>query len=155
MLDAIAGAVISFFIILGGYELIRESHGVMQGKDLKMEKFSKFLESHLKILPDQGALVPLWLLNLQEMTKQEIIERVKKGLGRRFPVKLEDEEYETVYAKLEKDCLVESVQGKLRLTEKGRKELKILAEKSAVYLPWLQHKKFVNPRIINWLAEGL
>jgi DNA-binding PadR family transcriptional regulator len=42
-----------------------------------------------------------------------------------------------------------------RLTEKGRKELKILAEKSAIYLPWFQHKKFVNPRIINWLAEGL
>jgi DNA-binding PadR family transcriptional regulator len=41
------------------------------------------------------------------------------------------------------------------LTEKGRKELKILAEKSAVYLPWLQQKKFVNPRIINCLAEGL
>ena len=155
VLDAVAGAVVSFFIILGGYELIKESHGVMQGKDLKMEKFSKFLESRLKVLPDQGALVPLWLLNLQEMTKQEIIERVKKGLGRRFPVKLEDKDYETVYAKLEKDRLVESVQGKLRLTEKGRKELKILAEKSAVYLPWLQHKKFVNPRIINWLAEGL
>ena len=42
-----------------------------------------------------------------------------------------------------------------RLTEKGRKELKILAEKSAAYLPWFQPKKFVNPRIINWLAEGL
>lgn len=81
VLDAIAGTVVSFFIILGGYELIKESHGIMQGKDSKIEKFSKFLESHFKVLPDRGAFVSLWFLSLKEMTKQENLERVKKVLG--------------------------------------------------------------------------
>jgi len=49
-------------------------------------------------------------------------------------VRLEDKDYETIYAKLEKERLVESVQGKLKLTEKGRKELKILAEKRITYI---------------------
>ncbi len=154
VLDAIAGAVVSLFIVFGGYELISESKKVMRGEDPKMEKFSKFLESHLKVLPDRGTFVSLWLFNLQEMTKQENLERAKKGFGRRFPVKLEDRDYETIYAKLEKDRLVESVQGKLRLTEKGRKELKILAEKRVTYITWSQ-RKFMNARKIDWFAEGL
>ena len=154
VLDAIAGTVVSFFIILGGYELIKESHGIMQGKDPKIEKFSKFLESHLKVLPDRGAFVSLWFLSLKEMTKQENLERVKKGFGRHFPVRLEDKDYETIYAKLEKDQLVESVQGKLRLTEKGRKELKTLAEKQVTYIAW-PNRKFMNARKIDWFAEGL
>jgi len=154
VLDAIAGTVVSFFIILGGYELIKESHGIMQGKDSKIEKFSKFLESHLKVLPDRGAFVSLWFLSLKEMTKQENLERVKKGFGRHFPVRLEDKDYETIYAKLEKDQLVESVQGKLRLTEKGRKELKTLAEKQVTYIAW-PNRKFMNARKIDWFAEGL
>ena len=154
VLDAIAGTVVSFFIILGGYELIKESHGIMQGKDSKIEKFSKFLESHLKVLPDRGTFVSLWFLSLKEMTKQENLERVKKGFGRHFPVRLEDKDYETIYAKLEKDQLVESVQGKLRLTEKGRKELKTLAEKQVTYIAW-PNRKFMNARKIDWFAEGL
>ena len=154
VLDAIAGTVVSFFILLGGYELIKESHGIMQGKDPKIEKFSKFLESHLKVLPDRGAFVSLWFLSLKEMTKQENLERVKKGFGRHFPVRLEDKDYETIYAKLEKDHLVESVQDKLRLTEKGRKELKMLAEKRVTYINWPK-RKFMNARKIDWFAEGL
>ncbi|HIH96762.1 MAG TPA: cation transporter [Thermoplasmata archaeon] len=154
VLDAIAGAVVSLFILFGGYELISESKKVMQGEDPKLEKFSKFLEDHLKVLPDRGIFVSLWFINLQEMTKEENLERVKKGFGRRFPVKLEDKDYETIYAKLEKDCLVESVQGKLKLTEKGRKELKILAEKPVAYIAWTQ-RKFMNARKIVWFAEGL
>ncbi len=154
VLDAIAGTVVSFFILLGGYELIKESHGIMQGKNPKIEKFSKFLESHLKVLPDRGAFVSLWLLSLEEMTKQENLERVKKGFGRHFPVRLEDKNYETIYAKLEKDHLVESVQGKLRLTEEGRKELKMLAKKQVTYIAWPK-RKFMNARKIDWFAEGL
>jgi len=43
---------------------------------------------------------------------------------------MKDKDYETIYAKLEKDYLVEFAQGKLRLTENGRKELKMFVEKS-------------------------
>lgn len=154
VLDAIAGIIVSFFILLGGYELIKESYGIMQGKNPKIEKFSKFLENHLKVLPDRGAFVSLWFLSLKEMTKQENLERVKKGFGRHFPVRLEDKDYETIYAKLEKDHLVESMQGKLKLTEKGRKELKILAEKQVTCITWPK-RKFLNVRKIDWFAEGL
>jgi len=154
VLDAIAGAVVSLFILFGGYELISESKKVMQGEDPKMEKFSKFLEGHLKVLPDRGAFVSLWFLNLQAMTKEDNLERVKNGFGRRFPVMLEDKDYETIYTKQEKDHLVESVHGKLRLTEKGRKELKMLAEKPVAYIAWTQ-RKFMNARKIDWYAEGL
>ena len=154
VLDAIAGAVVSLFIMFGGYELISESKKVMQGEDPKMEKFSKFLKSHLKVLPDRGAFVSLWFFNLQGMTKRENLEHVKKGFGRRFPVRLEDKDYEPIYAKLENDCLLESIEGELRLTEKGRKELEILAEKRVTYITWPQ-RKFMNARKIDWFAEGL
>ena len=96
VLDAIAGAVVSFFILFGGYELIKESNKLIHGGDPKA-------------LPVLGALASLWFLNLQEMTKQENLEHVKKGFGRSFPVKLEDKDYETIYAKLKRDHLVESV----------------------------------------------
>jgi hypothetical protein len=109
----------------------------MQGEDPKMEKFSKFLEGHIKVLPDRGAFVSLWFLSLQEMTKEENFERVKKSFGRRFPVGLEDKDYETIYAKLEKDHLVN-----------------ILAEKPVAYIAWTK-RKFLNARKIDWYAEGL
>lgn len=154
VLDAVAGAVVSLFIIFGGYELISESTKVMRGEDPKLEKFSKFLESHLEVLPDRGAFVSLWLFNLQEMTQQENLEHMKKGFGRRFPIGLEDKDYEAIYAKLDRDCLVESVQGKLRLTEKGREELKNLAERPISTNIGTQ-RKFLDSRKIRWFAEGL
>jgi cation diffusion facilitator family transporter len=154
VLDAFAGAVVSLFIMLGGYELISESKKVMQGGDPKLEKFSKFLEGHIKVLPDRGTFVSLWFLSLQEMTKEETLERVKNGFGRRFPIGLEDKDYESIYAKLEKECLVESVHGKLRLTDKGRKELKMLAEKPVATDIGTQ-RMFLDARKINWFAEGL
>jgi len=55
---------------------------------------------------------------------------------------------------LEKDHLVELVQGKLRLTEKGRKELRRLAEKRVTFINWPK-RKFMNARKIDWFAEGL
>ena len=122
--------------------------------DPKLEKFAKLLENHLKALPVLGALTSLWFFSLQEMTKEENLERVKKGLGRRFPIGLEDKDYEAIYAKLEKDSMVESVHGKLRLTERGREELKTLFEHRASYLSWL-YRKSIYPRKINWIAEGL
>jgi len=152
VLDAVAGAVVSFFIILGGYELIKESHGVIQGKDPKLEKFSKFLESHLKALPERGAFVSLWFFNLQEMTKQENLERVKKGFGRRYPIGLKDDDYESIYAHLEKDCLIESSQDYFRITEKGREELKILAP---IIINIGVQCRFMDSKKINWFAEGL
>ena len=152
VLDAVAGAVVSFFIILGGYELIKESHGVMQGKDPKLKKFSKFLESHLKALPERGAFVSLWFFNLQEMTKQENLERVKKGFGRRYPIGLKDEDYESIYAHLKKNCLIESSQDCFRITEKGREELKILAP---IIINIGAQRRFMDSKKINWFAEGL
>jgi len=154
VLDAVAGVVVSFFIILGGYELIRESNKVMHGEDPKLEKFSKFLESHLKVLPERGAFVILWFFNLQEMTKQENLGRVKKGFGIRFPIGLKDEDYESIYAHLEKDCLIESSQDNFRLTEKGKKKLKVLAEKPITTNIGTQ-RKFMDSKKINWFAEGL
>jgi len=154
VLDAVAGAVVSFFIILGGYELIRESNKVMHGEDPKLEKFSKFLESHLKVLPERGAFVILWFFNLQEMTKQENLGRVKKGFGIRFPIGLKDEDYESIYAHLEKDCLIELSQDNFRLTEKGKKKLKVLAEKPITTNIGTQ-RKFMDSKKINWFAEGL
>lgn len=154
MLDAIAGAIVSLFILLGGYELISESKKVMQGKDPKLEKFSKFLKNHLKVLPERGTFVSLWFFNLQEMTKQENLERIKKGFGRRFPIGLKNEDYESIYTHLEKDCLVESVQGRFRITEKGKRKLKILAEKPITANIETQ-RKFMDLKKINCFAEGL
>lgn len=152
VLDAVAGAVVSFFIILGGYELIRESNKVMHGEDPKLEKFSKFLESHLKVLPERGAFVSLWFFNLQEMTKQENLERMKKGFGRRYPIGLKDGDYESIYAHLEKDCLIESSQDCFKITEKGREELKILAP---IITNIGAQLRFMDLKKINWFAEGL
>ena len=154
-LDAIAGAVVSFFIVLGGYELIKESHGVMQGKDPKLEKFSKFLKSHLDILPNRGVFVSLWFFSLEEMTREENLKRLKNGFGRHFPVKLEDKDYAAIYSRLENDALVESTGDRLRVTEKGRKELKNLAKDQPAYLPWLHREIVISPRKIDWFAEGL
>ncbi len=154
-LDAIAGAVVSFFIVLGGYELIKESHGVMRGENPKLEKFSKFLKSHLKILRSRGVFVSLWLLSLQEMPEGENLRCLKNGFGRHFPVKLEDKDYDAIYSRLENDALVESTGDKLRLTEKGRKELKILAKDQPAYLSWLHREIVISPRKIDWFAEGL
>jgi hypothetical protein len=72
------------------------------------------------------------------MTKEEHRNCLKRGFGRRFPVMLEEDDYDGIYSKLGKDRLVEFVQGKLRPTEKGRKELKILAEKPVAYIAWTQ-----------------
>ena len=154
VLDAIAGVVVSFFIILGGYELIRESKKVMHGENPKIEKFSKFLENHLKVLPEGGAFVSLWFFNLQEMTKSENLERVKKSFGRRFPIGLKDEDYESIYAHLEKNCLIESSQDFFRITERGREELKIFAEMPIIANIGAQ-RRFMDSKKINWFAEGL
>jgi len=154
VLDAIAGAIVSLFILLGGCELIRESNKVMHGEDPKLEKFSRFLESHLKVLPDRGTFVSLWFFNLQEMTKQENLERVKKGFGRRYPIGLKDEDYESIYAHLEKDCLIELSQDNFRVTEKGIEELKILAEMPITTNIGTQ-RRFMDAKKINWFAEGL
>jgi cation diffusion facilitator family transporter len=154
ILDAIAGAVVSFFIILGGYELIKESNKMMHGGNPKLEKFSKFLENHLKVLPERGTFVSLWFFNLQDMTKQENLKRIKKGFGRRFPIGLKEEDYESIYDYQKKNCLIESYQDSFRITEKGRKELKILAEMPIITNIGAQ-RRFINPRKINWFAEGL
>ena len=154
VLDAIAGAIVSLFILLGGCELIRESNKVMHGEDPKLEKFSRFLESHLKVLPDRGTFVSLWFFNLQEMTKQENLERVKKGFRRRFPIGLKDEDYKSIYAHLEKDCLIELSQDNFRVTEKGIEELKILAEMPITTNIGTQ-RRFMDAKKINWFAEGL
>ena len=80
VLDAVAGAVVSLFIMFGGYQLISESEKMMQGEDPRMERLSNFLKSHRRISPARAALVSLWFFNLQNMTQQENLERVKKSL---------------------------------------------------------------------------
>jgi cation diffusion facilitator family transporter len=154
VLDAVAGVAVSLFIILGGGELIAESKKVLEGEDPRMEKFSRFLESHLRALPDRAAFVILWFLNLSEMAREENLERVKRSFGRRYPIELEDEDYEAVYARLERDGLVESVGGRLRLTGRGREELMRLAEMPVTYMGWTGRKS-MNARKIDWFAEGL
>jgi cation diffusion facilitator family transporter len=154
VLDAVAGVAVSLFIILGGGELIAESKKVLEGEDPRMEKFSRFLESHLRALPDRAAFVILWFLNLSEMARGENLERVKRSFGRRYPIELEDEDYEAVYARLERDGLVESVGGRLRLTGRGREELMRLAEMPVTYMGWTGRKS-MNARKIDWFAEGL
>jgi DNA-binding PadR family transcriptional regulator len=79
---------------------------------------------------------------------------MKQGFGRKFPVGLEDKDYESIYSMLEKDGLVESIGDRLKLTRKGAKELLRLAELTTSYLGALQ-PKFLNARKINWFAEGM
>ena len=119
-----------------------------------MEKFSNFLKKHLEVLPDRGTLVSLWLLNLQVRTKEEHLERLKRGWGRRYPVGLEERDYDPVYEKLENDGLVESTQGKLVLTQQGRRELENLTMKQAYGPPWAM-RRHGFARIIGYFAEGL
>ena len=152
MLDAIAGAIVSLFIMYGGYELILESVKVMHGEDLRLEKFSYFLKKHLELLPDRGTLASLWLLNLQAMTKEEHLERLKRGWGRRYPIALEEKDYEPIYEKLENDGLVESAEGRLVLTQQGRKELENV---TAYGPPWWGMRRHRLARIIGYFAEGL
>ncbi|VUT25734.1 MAG: hypothetical protein MASP_01136 [Candidatus Methanolliviera sp. GoM_asphalt] len=76
-------------------------------------------------------------------------------MGRKFPVGLEERDYDSIYAKLENDGLVEFIEGKLKLTERGRKELKDLAIKRASTVRWIIHRKFWFARRIDYIAEGL
>ena len=152
MLDSIAGAVVSIFIFFGGYELIYESIKLKQGEDPKLEKFSRFIKLHLKKLTYNGVWVSLWLLNLQEMTKEEHLNCLKRGLGRRFPVMLEEEDYDRIYSILEGEGLVENIGGKLKLSEKGSEELKNKAIPPDV--PSVI-RRFWFTRRIGYNAEGL
>ena len=155
MLDAIAGSVVSIFIVFGGYELISESRKAMHGEDPRLEKFSRFLERHHGALLDMGTLTSLWLLNLQEMTREELLHRLKRGfMGRRFPAGPEEKDYDNIYARLEKDGLVEFREGKLKLTERGREELKNLIIKLASSTNWIRRKFWFAGRM-NDFAEGL
>ncbi len=99
------------------------------------------LESHLKILPDRGIFISLWLFTLKSMTRQESLERMKKGFGRNFPVKLTEKDYETIYDTLHDDTLIEAKGEMFTLTERGTEKLKLLAEEQTAYLAWLHRKK--------------
>jgi cation diffusion facilitator family transporter len=153
-LDALAGAVVSVFIVLGGYELIQESRKVMHGEDPRVEKYSRFLEGHLRVLPERGAFVSLWFYNLAPMTEEENRLRLANSLGRHYPVCLEERDYDTVYQKLKKEGLVEASNGMFRITDKGRDALHTLAELPAAVFP-IPGRRFLNPRLINRYAEAL
>lgn len=154
VLDSIAGMVVSLFILYGSYELIIESIKVLKGKDPDMEKFSRFLASHLKALTSRGAFVSLWLLNLKDMTKKENLDHIKRGFGRRFPVGLEDKDYEEVYKKLKENGYIESKDGKLTITLDGLEELRRLANMKTPFLGMLQ-PRFLNAKKIHWFSQGL
>jgi hypothetical protein len=49
---------------------------------------------------------------------------------------------------------VESVGGRLSLTDEGKKELKRLAEMPVTYMGWTGSRS-MNARKIDWFAEGL
>nr|QNO53450.1 zinc transporter ZitB [Methanosarcinales archaeon ANME-1 ERB6] len=151
-LDSIAGAVVSIFIFFGGYELIHESRKLKQGEDPKLEKFSRFIKLHLKKLTYNGVWISLWLLNLQEMTKEEHLNCLKRGFGRRFPVMLEEDDYDRIYSILEGEGLVENIGGKLKISEKGSEELKAKAIPPDV--PSVI-RRFWFTRRIGYNAEGL
>ncbi|MCG7854954.1 MAG: cation diffusion facilitator family transporter [Methanoregulaceae archaeon] len=153
-LDGIAGAAVSFFIILGGYELVKESHQVMAGKDPEMEKFSAFLERHLAALPDRALLVSLWLLNVEPGTWEETKTSLKRTIGRRYPVSLTDEDYTRIIDRIREDHLAEEKDGLLILTPDGSETLSRLAGRQAAYIP-LGGRGFLSPRLIAWYTEGL
>jgi hypothetical protein len=152
-LDALAGSIVSIFISYGGYELLMESKKAINGEDPHMEKFSKFLHSHHALLTERGLFAFLWVLNIKEMTKEEHLNRVKKGFGRRFPVKLTDEDYDRLYEIMKENDLVRTVHGKLELTRKGKKELFALVDKRPLFFIRFQYK--VKSKLFNWFAEGL
>ena len=87
------------------------------------------------------------------MTKEEHLNRVKKGFGRRFPVKLTDEDYDRLYEIMKENDLVRTVHGKLELTRKGKKELFALVDKRPLFFIRFQYK--VKSKLFNWFAEGL
>ena len=153
-LDSIAGAVVSIFIFFGGYELIYESRKLKRGEDPNLEKFSRFIRINVEKLTYNGVWASLWLLNLQEMTKEELFNSLKRGLGRRFPVMLEEDDYDRIYSILEREGLMENIGGKLRLTQKGEEELKSRA--ISPYLPsYIHRSRFWFARRIRQYAEGL
>jgi len=153
-LDSIAGAVVSIFIFLGGYELIYESRKLKRGEDPKLEKFSRFIRINVEKLTYNGVWASLWLLNLQAMTKEELFNSLKRGLGRRFPVMLEEDDYDRIYSLLEREGLMENIGGKLRLTQKGAEELKSQAISPG--LPsYIHRSRFWFARRIRQYAEGL
>ena len=152
--DSIAGAVVSIFIFFGGYELIHESRKLKQGEDPKLEKFSRFIKINVEKLTYNGVWVSLWLLNLLEMTKEELFNCLKRGLGRRFPVMLAEDDYDRIYSILEREDLVETVGGKLKLTQRGEEELKSQAISPS--LPsYIHRSRFWFARRIRQYAEGL
>ena len=153
-LDSIAGAVVSIFIFLGGYELIHESRKLKRGEDPKLEKFSRFIRINVEKLTYNGVWASLWLLNLQEMTKEELFNSLKRGLGRRFPVMLEEDDYDRIYSLLEREGLVENMGEKLRLTQKGEEELKSRAI-SPCLPSYIHRSRFWFARRIRQYAEGL
>jgi divalent metal cation (Fe/Co/Zn/Cd) transporter len=154
MLDSIAGAVVSIFIFLGSYELIYESRKLKRGKDPKLEKFSRFIRINVKKLTYNGVWASLWLLNLEKMRKEEHRNCLKRGLGRRFPVMLEEEDYDRIYSILEGEGLVETVGGKLRLTQRGEEELE--SEALSPSLPsYIYRSRFWFARRIRQYTEGL
>ena len=153
-LDSIAGAVVSVFIFLGGYELIHESRKLKRGEDPKLEKFSRFIKINAEKLTYNGVWVSLWLLNLEKMRKEELFKCLKKGLGRRFPVMLEEDDYEGIYSILEREGLVETVEDKLKLSQRGEEELKSQAISPS--LPsYIHRSRFWFARRIRQYAEGL
>jgi DNA-binding PadR family transcriptional regulator len=80
--------------------------------------------------------------------------KFKRGLGRRFPVMLEENAYERIYSILEREGLVETVGDKLKLTQRGEDELKSQAISPS--LPsYIHRSRFWFARRIRQYAEGL
>jgi cation diffusion facilitator family transporter len=155
-LDAIAGAVVSIFIVHGGYELISESIKVMHGEDPELERFSRFLKNHLEVLPESGAMLSLWLFSLYDMTKEENIAHLRGGFGRHFPVQLLDNDYEDILYRLKKDRLIEQSGDLYRLTDAGNEALSRMKRRETTYAGWLKlQPQFLSTRKLNWFIEGL
>ena len=144
------------FIFFGGYELIYESRKLKRGEDPKLEKFSRFIKINVEKLTYNGVWASLWLLNLEKMGKEEHRNCLKRGLGRRFPVMLEEDDYDRIYSILEREGLVEieTIGDKLKLTQRGEEELK--SEAISPSLPsYIHRSRFWFARRIRQYAEGL
>lgn len=156
VLDSVAGIVVSLVIMIGGVRIILEAKKLLGSDDEPdLEKFSSYIERHARSLLDMGVLYGLWLLKLHPMTRQELNRRLREGfLGKRFPIPLEESDYEEIFGRLIDDNLIIKKSGKIHLTHDGEKRIDALLKSSAKMVPWFE-RGTVIPRWVAWFAEGL
>ena len=156
VLDSIAGVAVSLFILVGGFRIIIEARRLLkEGEEPELKKFSGYLERHIESVTDMGILYSLWLLNLHPMPKQELMKRMKQGfLGQRFPVPLEEKDYDEIYGRLIDDNLITKESGRLRPSKIGHTKIEELFNTMSRKVPFVERGTIVL-RWVGWFSEGL